>query len=190
MSENYETVFIRLAVQEESAEIAELISHHISAPWRQEQEEDAKPRLGAELFEFKKVIVAVAGSTQEIIAVVRIRSLAGLPLTEGMGEVYDLVVDQGFRQKNIGTQLIYSVIEFARETGFKRLYLKTSPEMEVAQKLFKKFGFKAVRLNSNDELINFHNKKVFPCYFVLENLSIPNGMVPTKVTRNESKLNP
>ena len=171
MSEQPETIFIRLATQDEMAEVNELIAYHMEEP-KLSVEAKAPKRMGAELFEFKKTVIAMAGSTNEVVAAVRLQSLAGLPISEGMAEISDLVVDEGFRRKNIGKQILYSVIDLAKISGFKRLYLKTTPKMEVAQQLFKKFGFQPVTVQSNDELITYDQKQSFPCYFVLENLHI------------------
>ncbi len=171
MSDQLETIFIRLATQDEIPEVNELISYHMEEP-KPAIEHRTPKRAGAELFEFKKTVIAMAGSTSEVVAAVRLQSLAGLPISEGMAEISDLVVDEGFRRKNIGKQILYSVIDFAKISGFKRLYLKTTPNMEVAQQLFKKFGFKPVTIQSNDEVINYDQNQSFPCYFVLEDLNI------------------
>lgn len=70
--------------------------------------------------------------------------LQGLPVTEGIGEVRDVVVESDFRGRGIGARLLKRCLAEARRLGYKRLYLEMTPQMEQAKKLFYRFGFRPV----------------------------------------------
>ena len=94
-----------------------------------------------------------------------IGSFHGLPLTEGMGEVRDLVVNPDYRGKSLGTKLIYTCIEQAKEFGYKKLYLETTPQMKPAQKLFMRVGFRGIRDTGKTA-----DTESLPSYFIMEDL--------------------
>lgn len=114
-------------------------------------------------------LVAKASSDDsECIGGAGIGPLHGLPASEGLGEVRDLVLDKQFRGQGIGKRLLKRCVEDAREMGYKRLYLETTPQMEKAQKLFVRSGFRAVT-HAQEEKQN--PDAAVPCYFILEDLS-------------------
>lgn len=89
--------------------------------------------------------------------------LAGLPPTEGLGEVREMVIEKEYRHQGLGGRLLKQCLEEASRFGYKRLYLSTTPTMEPAQRLFLRFGFKPVRDGTG------HDPEVkIPCYFTLE----------------------
>ena len=45
------------------------------------------------------------------------------------------------RGKGIGQKMIDACINFAKSNDFKLCYIETMPNMEAAQKLYKKLGF-------------------------------------------------
>jgi putative acetyltransferase len=96
-----------------------------------------------------------------------IGSLHGLPPSEGLGEVRDLVLEEKYRGRGLGSRLLKRCVEEAKALGYKRLYLETTPQMENAQKLFIRFGFRAVTQAQSD--LKQDTAKV-PCYFILESL--------------------
>ena len=104
--------------------------------------------------------------TQKCIGSAGLGPLAGLPSSEGMCEIRDLVVDRPFRGHGLGAMLLKSAVATSIGLGYKRIYLETTPQMESAQKLFKNFGFQAVRERTQDK--NTSKDESFPCYFVLE----------------------
>lgn len=103
-----------------------------------------------------------------IIGAAGIGSLHGLPPSEGLGEVRDLVLEEGYRGRGLGARLLKRCVEEAKSLGYKRLYLETTPQMEKAQKLFLRFGFRPVTQAQTD-LRGGQDAKV-PCYFILETL--------------------
>ena len=46
------------------------------------------------------------------------------------------------RGKGLGVSLLNKCIDFAREKGYKNIYLETMPELKAAIKLYEKAGFK------------------------------------------------
>ena len=94
----------------------------------------------------------------------------GLPLSEGVGEIRDLVVEESYRGRGIGKLLLDQSLHAAKTFGYRRLYLETSKSMLVAQRLFESRGFRPVteksRLISNTSLV----PEEMPCYYLLESL--------------------
>lgn len=101
-----------------------------------------------------------------------IGSLHGLPPSEGAGEVRDLVLEESYRGRGLGARLIDRCIKEARALGYKHLYLETTPQMERAQQLFMRFGFRPVTQARREGVANLEAKPSgIPCYFILEQLS-------------------
>jgi putative acetyltransferase len=96
-------------------------------------------------------------------------SLHGLPPSEGAGELRDLVLEEDFRGKGLGARLIKRCIEEAKALGYQRLYLETTPQMEMAQKLFMRFGFRPVT-QASGEAVPLGEAAPLPCYFILDDL--------------------
>ena len=94
-----------------------------------------------------------------------IGSLHGLPLSEGWVSLRDLVVHPEYRGKSLGTKLVYTCIEQAKEFGYKKLYLETTPQMQHAQKLFLRAGFRGIRDTGKTADLNS-----LPSYFIMEDL--------------------
>ena len=116
--------------------------------------------------EGQKLFIVKKATNLEPIACAGIGPLHGLPVSESMGELRDLVVDKEFRGQGIGTRLLHRCIECAKEMGYNRLYLKTSNDMINAKKLFLRSGFRPVtEKNATDSM-----QADLPCYFLLENL--------------------
>ncbi len=90
--------------------------------------------------------------------------LAGLPPEEGIGEIRDLVVDTTARKRGVGRQLLQLAVSVAQQMGYRRLYLETTPEMEKAQRLFTRFGFRPLKEGLGRKAAH----STLPCYYVLE----------------------
>lgn len=101
-----------------------------------------------------------------------IGSLHGLPPSEGLGEVRDLVLDVAYRGRGLGVRLLKKCVEEAKALGYRSLYLETTPKMENAQKLFMRFGFRPVTLASSQGE-GAKETKAVPSYFILEKLAGP-----------------
>ena len=102
------------------------------------------------------------------IACIGLGSFRGLPLSEKIGEIRDLVVQKNFRNRGLGRKLLKHCIKKAKDTGYKRLYLETSKYMTSAQKLFTQSGFEAVEELPKKDL----KTEDIPCYYLLRDLQV------------------
>lgn len=112
-------------------------------------------------------LVVVEESTGTCVGGAGLGPLAGLPASDGVGEVRDMVLDPSYRGRGLGTILLRCCMESARAFGYRRLYLETTPQMSPAQRLFRRFGFRPVTEGQQSEEAG----KPLPCYFVLEPVS-------------------
>ncbi|MDE3270301.1 MAG: GNAT family N-acetyltransferase [Pseudomonadota bacterium] len=96
-------------------------------------------------------------------------SLHGLPISEGFGEIRDLVLEHAYRGKGIGSHLLGMAIDKAMSIGYDVLYLEVTPNMVMAQKLFRRFGFRPVTLESEckGDMPSL-SKREIECYYLLE----------------------
>ena len=101
-------------------------------------------------------------------------SLHGLPISEGFGEIRDLVIERDYRGKGIGARLLDMAIDKAMSIGYDVLYLEVTPNMVTAQKLFRRFGFRPVTLEAEQEHAPWHiqgnalSNQEIECYYLLE----------------------
>ena len=95
--------------------------------------------------------------------------LQGLPPSEGLAEIRDLVVDPDYRGHGLGSKLIKLCIAAAKERGYKQIYLQTTPQMLAAQKLFQKFGFLPVKDRTQTDAKA--KAEAMPCYYILNDMS-------------------
>lgn len=93
--------------------------------------------------------------------------LQGLSPAEGLGEIRDLVVESSFRGHGIGARLLKRCLNEAKRIGYERLYLETTPQMEHAQKLFIRNGFRPVTTGN----AKLGKAEDMPCYYLMENLN-------------------
>jgi putative acetyltransferase len=98
--------------------------------------------------------------------------LQGLSPAERLGEIRDLVVDEAYRSQGIGARLLKRCLKEAKNMGYERLYLETTGQMEHAQKLFVRNGFRPVTTGSNR--LNTP-QETMPCYYLMENLESIEG---------------
>lgn len=64
----------------------------------------------------------------------------GLP--EGICEMVKMYLAPSARGRGLGKQLIEECVEFARQYGYKQMYIETMPELDTAVAIYKKFGFR------------------------------------------------
>ena len=104
----------------------------------------------------------------EPIACVGLGPLHGLPSSEGVGEIRDLVVEERFRGRGLGSRLLHLCIADAKKLGYGRLYLETSKNMTIAQHLFVRTGFRPVV--DRTVVQDATESKDLPSYYLLEEL--------------------
>ncbi|MGN6294996.1 MAG: GNAT family N-acetyltransferase [Chitinophagaceae bacterium] len=63
----------------------------------------------------------------------------GLP--EGTCELVKMYLSPEARGTGLGKKLIETSLAFAKETGYRNVYLETMPELKQALKVYAKFGF-------------------------------------------------
>ena len=96
-----------------------------------------------ELFQKQGSAYFVAEINTEIVGGGGIYPTDGLPAdTCELVKMYLLPKARG---TGLGRTLIEKSIAFARETGYKNIYLETMPELKQAQKVYAKFGFEYLK---------------------------------------------
>ncbi len=64
---------------------------------------------------------------------------------DGSLELAKMAVDPAFRRRGLGWRLAEYTIERARKTGADKLWLRTSPLLESAERLYRRLGFRRVK---------------------------------------------
>ncbi|MEZ4743971.1 MAG: GNAT family N-acetyltransferase [Bdellovibrionota bacterium] len=96
-----------------------------------------------------------------------IGSFHGLPFSEGVAEIRDLVVEEEYRGQGIGNQLLERCLSEIKAFGYHRVYLEATPKMQHAQQLFIRNGFRAVTEGGKAE---DSGDDTFACYFILQEI--------------------
>ena len=112
-----------------------------------------------------RLFLAKIKATGTLVGCIGLGPLAGLPYEERIGEVREFVIDQSSRGLGLGSHLLELCLTEAKRLDYKRIYLSTTPQMQHAQKLFVRFGFKPVIQQTKSPM---PPSDVLPCYFVLE----------------------
>lgn len=71
------------------------------------------------------------------------------------GLVEDVVIDEKYRRKGIGTKLVTAAVNQARKEGIKHLELTSRPEKVAANKLYQRFGFKKRKTNAYRLILDY-----------------------------------
>ena len=67
--------------------------------------------------------------------------IAGFPEIDDCAEVQKLYVADGWKGRGYGRMLMKTIEEYARGAGFRRLYLETHSNLNVAMHMYEKYGF-------------------------------------------------
>ena len=73
-----------------------------------------------------------------------IKGYLGIQFLEEEIEILGIGVNQGSRRKNIATELMDELIEYFEKTEYKKIILEVRESNTVAQRLYKKYGFKKI----------------------------------------------
>ena len=95
-----------------------------------------------EVFEIPRSVYYVAELNNEIVGGGGIFPTDGLP-----GDTCELVkmyLYPRVRGIGLGSMLIQKCIDYAKEAGYKNIYLETMPELKQALKTYEKFGFEYI----------------------------------------------
>ena len=93
-----------------------------------------------EAYQGKNEIYFVAKVDGKLVGGSGIKLLAG-----NSGEICELqklYINSDIRGLGIGKSLVQKCLDFAKDSGFKKCYLETFPNMNAAISLYEKFGFK------------------------------------------------
>ena len=104
---------------------------------------DASTDALYELFQKKGAIYFIATLDNEVVGGAGIYPTEGLPAdTCELVKMYLLPQARGV---GLGRALIEKSLDFAREAGYKNVYLETMPELKQALKVYAKFGFEYLK---------------------------------------------
>ena len=92
------------------------------------------------LFRQPGSIYYVAEVAGELIGGAGIFPSPGLP--DGTCELVKMYLSPAARGKGLGKMLIDKALQFAREAGYRNVYIETMPELRKAMSVYEKFGFK------------------------------------------------
>ena len=96
-----------------------------------------------ELFQKQKAAYFIALLNNEIVGGAGIYPTEGLPADTC--ELVKMYLQPGARGKGIGKTLIERSLSFAKEAGYKKVYLETMPELKQALNVYAKFGFEYLK---------------------------------------------
>lgn len=82
----------------------------------------------------------IAEAAGELIGGAGIFPSPGLP--EGTCELVKMYLSPAARGKGTGKMLIDKALQFAREAGYRNVYIETMPELRKAMSVYEKFGFR------------------------------------------------
>lgn len=92
-----------------------------------------------ELFKTEKSALFVAEENGILLGCCGIFPTEGLP--ENYAELVKFYLNKSARGKGIGRQLMEASINFAKETGYKSIYIESLPEFSTAVSIYEKQGF-------------------------------------------------
>ncbi|MBI2729812.1 MAG: GNAT family N-acetyltransferase, partial [Sphingobacteriales bacterium] len=89
---------------------------------------------------------------QKIIAWLNVRLVTTIESGTN-SEIYGLIVDEAYRNKGIGKELICSTKEWARQHGIKKLRVRTNVKRLEAHRFYFREGFKEMKEQKSLEVI-------------------------------------
>lgn len=95
-----------------------------------------------EIFQIPRSVYYVAEMNNKIVGGGGIFPTKGLP--EDTCELVKMYLYSHVRGIGLGKLLIQNCIAYAKEAGYKNIYLETMPELKQALKTYEKFGFEYI----------------------------------------------
>ena len=93
----------------------------------------------SDIFKTSRSIYYVAELNGEVVGGGGIYPTEGLPIVTC--ELVKMYLCPQVRRIGLGSLLIRNCIEFAKQTGYRNIYLETMPELQQALKTYEKLGF-------------------------------------------------
>jgi GNAT superfamily N-acetyltransferase len=102
--------------------------------------------------------VWLAEAGEGVIGCVALRRLEGLAAS---GEIKRMYLRQSYRGQGVAELLLDALEKYARESGYKWLYLDTAPDMKAAARFYERKGFvQCERYNENPQAAIFMRKAI------------------------------
>ena len=79
--------------------------------------------------------------TEESGRVIGGAGMEKFPGFDRCAELQKLYVEEGWKGRGYGKLLLKTVEAYARDAGFQRMYLETHSNLEVAMRMYEKYGF-------------------------------------------------
>ena len=89
----------------------------------------------------KRVYFVALDETSQVVGGVGVAEFEGIP---DCAEIQKLYLDDSTKGKGYGRELMKIAENWAREAGYKQLYLETHSNLKVAMKLYEKLGFQQI----------------------------------------------
>ncbi|RYZ22668.1 MAG: GNAT family N-acetyltransferase [Chitinophagaceae bacterium] len=94
----------------------------------------------SEVFEAPGSFYLVAEQDGQVVGGGGIYPTGGLP--EGMAELVKMYLRPEVRGIGLGSRLIQAALDWAKEAGYKQVYLESMPELQKALSTYERFGFR------------------------------------------------
>jgi putative acetyltransferase len=143
---NIENIHIRTIEQKDNAGIASIIRNSLAEFGANKKGTVYYDPTTDDLYNlFKKSgsIYFVAEENNSLIGGAGIFPTDGLP--KDTCELVKMYLKPEARGIGLGKLLIQKCIDFAKETGYKNIYIETMPELKQALKVYEKFGFEYIK---------------------------------------------
>ena len=103
--------------------------------------------------------VWLAEAGEGVIGCVALRRLEGLAAS---GEIKRMYLRQAYRGQGVAELLLDALEKYARESGYKWLYLDTAADMKAAARFYERKGFvQCERYNENPQAAIFMRKAIY-----------------------------
>ncbi len=89
----------------------------------------------------KRCYFVVLDEKEHVVGGVGIAEFSGI---EGCAELQKLYLDDSAKGNGYSKQLVFIAEKWAKEAGYKHLYLETHSNLKVAMKLYEKLGFEQI----------------------------------------------
>ena len=135
-------IVLRKVQKSDNEKLAEIIRscfHDFKVPTAGTVYEDPTTDHLSELFSHENSALFVAEINGEITGCCGTFPTEGLP--ENCAELVKFYIIKGFRGKGIGKMLMEKSIDFAKNAGFKSIYIESLPKFSTAVSIYEKQGF-------------------------------------------------